>query len=99
MPSEKIVVSDRKTVLENIKRTGNYRISEEEIFKTLDAFLNKNEDFRNARINTYSLIDSKTVDVNFSSDSRNSESGADSFTALTAAVRSASSAGKAYSPV
>lgn len=80
MPSEKIVVSDRKTVLENIKRTGNYRISEEETFKTLDAFLNKNEDFRNARINTYSLIDSKTVDVNFSSDSRNSESGADSFT-------------------
>ena len=61
MPSEKIVVSDRKTVLENIKRTGNYRISEEDTFKTLDAFLNKNEGFRNARINTYSLIDSKIV--------------------------------------
>ena len=71
--SEKSAGSGRKTVLENLKKTGSYKLSEEEVFQSLDAFLSNNEGARVASSNSYSLIESKKVDADFAVDSRNAE--------------------------
>ena len=71
--SEKTAGSGRKTVLENLKKTGSYKLSEEEVFQSLDAFLSNNEGARVASSNSYSLIESKKVDADFAVDARNAE--------------------------
>ena len=71
--SEKSAGSGRKTVLENLKKTGSYKLSEEEVFQSLDAFLSNNEGARVASSNSYSLIESKKVDADFAVDARNAE--------------------------